>query len=101
MGLYQPMTSGIASFDIGDILTLIAGVVVTTALLARLFDFLLERYRPVVCLVIPGVVIASTLLIVPSGFSGAPDVIISLAFFAAGFAVACGMDIYGERIKKR
>jgi putative membrane protein len=100
MGLYQSMAAGIASLDFGVLLPLAAGILITVVLLARVVDHLLERYYSVTYHTILGIVIASTLLIIPSGFSGVTDVILSLIFFAAGFAIALVMGRYGDRVRE-
>jgi putative membrane protein len=100
MGLYQSMASGIASLDFGVLLPLAAGILITVVLFARIVDHLLERYYSITYHTILGIVIASTLLIVPSGFFSVTDVILSLVFFAAGFAIALAMSRYGDRVRE-
>ncbi|MHB1152485.1 MAG: DUF368 domain-containing protein [Eubacteriales bacterium] len=98
MGLYQPMTAGIAALHLGVILPLLAGIAVTAALLARLVNYLFESHHSVASYTILGIIIASTLLIVPTEFNGVNDVILSFVLFAVGFAGAAGMDKYGEHL---
>jgi putative membrane protein len=99
IGLYQPMASGIAALDWRVILPLLSGIMLTAALLGRLVNRLLERYNTVVTCIILGIVITSTLLIIPETFGTTAEVILSMGGFAAGFAAARAMDIYGERLK--
>ena len=99
MGLYQSMTSGIADLNFGVILPLLAGLAVTVALLARTVNHLLEHHYAVVSHTILGIVVASTLLIIPAEYADSGQVIFSVICFAAGFLLAWGMDRYGERIK--
>ena len=99
MGLYQPMTSGITALDWRVILPLLSGIALTAALLSRFVNYLLEHYYSAVSCMILGVIIASTLLIVPGTFGGTTETILCMACFAVGFAVARGMDIFGERLE--
>lgn len=99
MGLYQSMTAGIADIDFGVILPLLAGLAITVAASARMVNHLLERHYSGVSHAIMGVVVASTLLIIPTEYATVWDAVLSLGCFAVGFAIALGMDKYGERIK--
>lgn len=101
MGLYQPMTAGIATLNFGVILPLLAGISVTAALLARLVNYMFERHHSVASYTILGIIIASTLLIVPAEFNGMKDVVLSFVCFAIGFAGARSMDRYGEYLKEK
>jgi len=101
MGLYQPMTAGIAVLNFSVILPLLAGIAVTAALLARLVNYLFERHHSVASYTILGIIIASTLLIVPAEFNGIKDVILSFVCFAIGFAGARRLDKYGEHLKEK
>lgn len=96
-GLYQPMTSGIASLNFGVILPILAGIAVTAALLARFVNYMFERHHSAASFTILGVIIASTLLIIPTEFNSVRDVILSLVFFAAGFAVAVMIGRYDKK----
>ncbi len=88
MGLYQPMTSGIAALDMAVILPLIAGLAVTVLLFARLVNHLFEKHHGIMHHTIIGIVIASTLLIIPTEYPNWWSLIISAACFAAGFTAS-------------
>lgn len=98
MGLYQPMTAGISAIDFGVILPLVAGIGITVALLARLINSLFERHYSIASHCVLGVVIASTLLIIPAEYGGTADLLFSVTAFAAGFSTALIMNKYGEKL---
>ena len=97
MGLYEPMTAGIAALDFSVILPLVLGLAITALSLARVVNRLYEKHYALVSRLILGFVIASTLKIVPSGFDSAGALALSLVCFAVGFAVARGMDCAREK----
>ncbi len=92
MGLYQPMTSGIAALDMAVIIPLIAGLAVTVLLFARLVNHLFEKHHGIMHHTIIGIVIASTLLIIPTEYPNWWSLVISVVCFAAGFAASVLMD---------
>jgi len=98
MGLYQPMTSGIASLDMLVILPLIAGLAITVFLFARLVNFLFEKHHSIMHHTIIGIVIASTLLIIPVEYTSNVNLAISIACFFAGFIVSILMDKLENKI---
>ncbi|MBQ4265917.1 MAG: DUF368 domain-containing protein [Clostridia bacterium] len=97
MGLYEPMTAGIAALDFSVILPLLLGLTITVAALARLVNGLYERHYALVSRMILGFVIASSLKIVPTEFESAGTLVFSLVCFAAGFALARYMDCAREK----
>lgn len=93
MGLYEPMTAGIADLDFGVILPLLGGLLVTVLCLARLVHTLYEKRYALVSRLILGVVVASSLKIIPTSFESTGTACLSLVLFAAGFCVARFMDL--------
>lgn len=96
MGLYQPMTAGIARLDFSVIIPLVVGLVITVVATARFVNGLLENHYALASRIVLGFMVASTLLIFPSSFPDALTLIISLACFAGGFALARWMDLKQE-----
>lgn len=92
MGLYQPMTAGIAALDFGVILPLVAGMLVTILLTARLVNWLFEQKYALMSRLVIGVMIASTLMILPTSFESTAALVGSILCFIAGFALARWMD---------
>ncbi|MBM7582566.1 putative membrane protein [Caldicoprobacter guelmensis] len=92
LGLYQPMAAGIADMRLDVILPLFVGIVLSAVGLARFVNFLLKRYHVFIHHVILGIVVASTLLIIPSGFSSTVQMMLSVAFFLVGYTVSLWME---------
>lgn len=92
LGIYQPMTSGIASLDFAVILPLMAGLVVTVLSLSRAVNSMFEQRRSLILKMICGIVTASTLFILPASYASVMELLISLACFLGGYLTAWAMD---------
>ena len=102
MGLYQPMTQGIASLDFALLIPLGLGLVGSVFALTKAINFLLRRYYAIMFQAILGIVLASTLAIVPLGGSPtALDIGLYALCFIAGAAAALGMDWVNNNMQKR
>ena len=99
MGLYEPMTAGIAAFDLAVLLPLLLGLAITVVSLARLVNNLYEKHYALVSRLILGFVVASSLKIVPAEFESVGTLVLSLVCFGAGFALARYMDCAREKQK--
>ena len=99
MGLYQEMTAGISRFDLGVLIPLVLGILCTALLSARFVNRLFERHHTIAYHAILGIVIASTLLIVPLEFKDATEVLLSAICAVLGFLAAWSMDRFGQRVK--
>lgn len=97
LGLYEPLTAGIAALDFSVILPFLAGIGTTALLLARVVTMLFEKHTSLLLQVISGFVIASSLKILPESFSSLVTLIISLICCIAGFTVARFMDIAKQK----
>lgn len=92
LGLFEPLTEGIGSFDIGVLIPFVLGIGVTALLLARLVNMLYTRRYSLMSRIILGFVIASSLKILPTDFGNTGTLALSLACFAGGFYLALAMD---------
>lgn len=92
LGLYQPMTDGIAAVDFSVLIPLFIGLMLTAFLTARIINALFEKHYSVISKIILGIMISSTLLIVPTSFDSGITFAASLACFFLGFGVARWMD---------
>lgn len=90
LGLYQPMANGIASLNFGVIIPLAVGGVLSVLLLARLISALFNRAYTFMYHLILGVVIGSTLAIIPSGVSGWTIAVCAGLFL---FGAACSFGL--------
>ena len=92
LGLYEPMTSGIADLNLSVLVPMIVGIISIALLLARLVNMLYQKHYAITSRVILGFVIASSLKILPSSFNNTFTFILSMFCFAVGFVVARAMD---------
>jgi len=99
MGLYEPMTRGIAALDFGVLIPLFTGILTTALLTGRGVNKLFEKYYSQAYHGILGVVLASTLLIIPARFASLAEGFLCLLFAAIGAVFAWGMDRWGRKVK--
>ena len=92
IGLYEPMTEGIASLDFAVILPVMIGIFITALSLAKVVNMMFEKNYALVMKIILGIVISSSLKIVPTEFENVFILLISLICFAGGFFGARLMD---------
>ena len=70
LGLYQPMAAGIKTLDLGVIIPLVLGLIACVLLFARLVSWLFDQSYAFMYHLILGIVIGSTLAIIPGGVRG-------------------------------
>jgi putative membrane protein len=85
LGLYQPMASGIEHLDFSVILPLGLGLVVCVLAFAKLMDFLFNKFYSFMYHGIIGIVLGSTLAIIPFDVRGWA-LAVSIVLFAFGVA---------------
>lgn len=67
LGLYQPMASGIKQLDLGVIIPLALGLLICILLFAKLVSWLFKKFYAFMYHFILGIVVGSTLAIIPAG----------------------------------
>jgi len=97
LGLYQPMAHGIRSLDLGVILPLMAGVVICVLIFARFISWMFDRAYPFMYHFILGVVVGSTLAIIPLGVSGWGVILACALLFLFGAACSYGLAKVDEK----
>ena len=97
MGLYQPMAQGIAHLDLGVLVPLGIGLLVTIFLLARAVAKVMERHAAGVTRVLLGFVLSSTLLILPVTFTSGGELVTVVVCLSVGAVLSWGM----ERMRSR
>lgn len=97
MGIYEPMTEGIANLDFAVLIPLLLGTAITLFVTARFVNRLFENHFCWAVRVVTGIMIASTLMILPDHFSTFFQAVLSFMSFAVGFALARAMDIAKEK----
>jgi putative membrane protein len=91
LGLYQPMASGIRQLDLMVIIPIILGMVICILVFAKLVSWLFNRAHALMYHLILGIVVGSTLAIIPSGLSGWAAVASAILFVlgaAGSFALS-------------
>jgi putative membrane protein len=90
--LYQPLVAGIAALDIAVIIPWLFGLLITVLLCVRLIYGLLERRYGLISKIVLGMMISSTLMILPTAFTSVFSVFLSIVCLGAGFAIAGWID---------
>jgi putative membrane protein len=96
LGLYQPMAAGIRSLELGVILPLFLGGLFCVLLFARLVAWLFKEYYALMYHLILGIVVGSTIVIIPEGVRGW-GLAVSAALFLAGGVVSYGLAKLDEK----
>ena len=99
LGLYQPMAAGIRSLNPGVFLPLFLGGVLCVLLLARLIAWLFKKYYTLMYHIILGIVVGSTIVIIPSGLRGW-DLAVSAGMFVLGAAISYGLAKLDEKYSR-
>lgn len=99
LGLFEPFTAGVASFDLAVLLPFGLGMAATVLLLARLAQMLFQKKYALMMRIVLGFVIASALKIVPADFGGIGMTLLSLLCCALGFLLARATDLLDRKKK--
>lgn len=92
LGLYQPMLNGLARLDLLVLSAALPGMFLSILLLARLINWFLERHYSVAFHGILGIVLASTLVILPTEYAGPGEIALSALCGVGGYALASLLD---------
>lgn len=88
LGLLQPMLDGALAFKLSVIIPVGIGGLLAVLILSRLVNFIFGRWYTAAFYAVIGMVIASTIAIIPRKISGLTDLIVCIIAAAAGFAGA-------------
>lgn len=88
LGLYEPMASGISRLDFGVIIPLALGGLACVLLFARLVSWLFKKFYALMYHIILGIVIGSTLAIIPAGVRGLGMIAVCALLFTAGAIIS-------------
>ncbi|MGI6336504.1 MAG: DUF368 domain-containing protein [Eubacteriales bacterium] len=97
MGLFSPMTAGIAALDPLVLLPMGCGILATVLPLARTVNAFFERHYSVAFHCILGFVIASTVVIIPRTYENVREGILAALLAGTGFLIAWGSERIGRR----
>jgi len=98
LDLYQPLMDGLSCLDFGVLLSTLPGMGLTIALLARLVNWLFRRYYSWAYHGILGFVLASTLVIIPTQYTGPGEIVLSAVCCVGGFLLAFFLGRLDKRI---
>lgn len=101
LDLYQPMLRGLADLDLLVLSATLPGMLLTILLLARLMTWFFRRHYSVAFHGILGVVLASTLVIIPTSYGGVREVLLSAACCGGGFVLAFFLARLDRRIQEK
>lgn len=100
LGLYQPMSAGIAALDFTVLVPFAIGIISTVVLLARFVNHLFEKHYGVAFYCVIGFVIASTIPIIPISFKGIGEAALCVVAAAVGFAGSLLMNRWSDKYPK-
>ena len=100
LGLYQPMLEGLARLDFLVLSACLPGMVLTILLLARLVSWFFRKHYSIAFHGIFCIVLASTLVIIPTSYVGAWEIVLSAVCCIGGFLLAYFMARLDRRIQE-
>ena len=100
LGLYQPMLEGLARLDFLVLSACLPGMVLTILLLARLVSWFFRKHYSIAFHGIFGIVLASTLVIIPTSYVGAWEIVLSAVCCIGGFLLVYFMARLDRRIQE-
>lgn len=86
LNMYKPMTDGIKTLDMGVIIPIAIGGLLTVICFAKLMDYILNRAYTGMFHIIFGIVLASTVMIIPLNYN-------YLSIGTLGCLVLCGLGV--------
>ncbi|MBQ8836912.1 MAG: DUF368 domain-containing protein [Clostridia bacterium] len=87
-GIFEPILDGVRTFDFSVLVPVGIGGAVALILLSKLINILYETHFSVMSHIIIGIVVATTLPLVPTHFADFGDFVLQIALMLCGFAVA-------------
>lgn len=99
LGLYQPMASGIRHLDFSVIIPLAIGLIFCVFAFAQLVSWLFKRYFTFMYHFILGIVIGSTIAIIPEGVKGL-TILICAVLYLIGALSSYGLVKLDERYSR-
>lgn len=86
------------ALDMGVIVPGVLGIVIIVIMLSRAVNALFQKYYTFAFHTILGIVLASTVVIVPLDFISWSNFILRVIVFAIGFFIAWAMDAFGPKM---
>ena len=98
LDLYRPLMEGLSRLDFAVLAMTLPGMLITIAALARLVNWFFRRHYAVAFHGILGIVLASTLVIIPISYSGPGEIALSAVCCVGGFLLAFFLGKLDRRI---
>ena len=96
-GLYEQIMAAAGNLDMSVIIPLIAGIGVVAVLFARMIDMLFEKHHGIASHAILGLVLASTIMIIPRTYQSVWQALLCLSRCGGGL---CGGAVHGQMGRK-
>ena len=100
-GLYQPMLDGISKFNFGVLIPLAIAFIACILLLSKGVNKLFEKYHNIASHTIVGIVIATTLMILPSFNTTLPNILFYLLSIVLGGIVSFIFTRICKKLKEK
>lgn len=101
LGLYQPMTDGIAAFNLEVLIPLAVGFMMTLLSLSKLVHVLFEKHYTGMYHIILGIVVSSTVLTIPTHFESQFDLWMNILCVLLGFLFTLVWETFAKKIQKK
>ena len=99
LDLYQPMAAGIRQLDFGVILPLMLGGILVVFGFAKLISLVFRKHYTIMYHIIIGVVVGSTIAIIPSGLYGW-SLVLAAGLFVLGALASFGLAKLDEKFAR-
>lgn len=100
LGLFGPIADGAMALDFSVLLPLAIGGVGSLILLSKLINMLYEKHFSVMSHIIIGIVVATTLPILPTSFTSVADALVQISLVVLGFVAAIVFDNISTRVQQ-
>ena len=97
MGLYKSIMDDVGRLQLGTVIPLLLGIALVAFLFARVIDSLFNKHFSVASHAIVGLVLASTIMIIPRVYAGLGQILLCLSLAVIGFAGAWDLGVWGEK----
>ena len=99
LDLFEPIIEGAKHFDFGVLIPLAIGGVGAIVLFAKLINMLYEKHFSVMSHIIIGIVVATTIPIIPLHFASVSAFFVQLVLIVLGFGVAMLFGYVGNKLQ--
>ena len=99
-GIFEPLLNGAREFDMSVLVPVAIGGAAALILLSKLVNVLYEKHFSVMSHIIVGIVVATTIPLIPISFANFRDFALQLALMVCGFAVAMLFSHFENKFEK-